>query len=154
MKTTNEANSEVLNDLLLINNDRIQGYQKAKDQLTDPKDSDLAMTFDEMAAQSRKNVTELQPYVHTDAAANNETTNAGKLYRTWMGVKATFAGDDRKSMLEACEYGEDKAQDAYRNALAEDGLSSEARELVTKQKQELKSSHDRIRNMRDQQRAA
>lgn len=154
MQTTNEANSEVLNDLVLINNDRIQGYQKAKEQLTDPVDSDLAMTFDEMAAQSRKNVTELQRYVNTDAAQTNETTNAGKLYRAWMGVKATFSGNDRKSMLEACEYGEDKAQQAYRDALAEDGLSADARELVTKQKQELKSSHDRIKMMRDQQRAA
>ena len=152
--TTNEANSQVLSDLLLINNDRIQGYQKAKDQLTDPSDSDLAMTFDEMAAQSRKNVTELQQYVHTDAAEKNETTNAGKLYRAWMGVKATFSGNDRKSMLEACEYGEDKAQQAYRDALSEDGLSSDVRTLITKQKEELKASHDHIKSMRDQQRAA
>lgn len=152
--TTNEANSEVLNDLILINNDRIQGYQKAKEQLTDPVDSDLAMTFDEMAAQSRKNVTELQQYVSADAPEKNETTNAGKLYRAWMGVKATFSGNDRKSMLEACEYGEDAAQKAYRDALSEDGLTSDVRTLITKQKEELKASHDRIKSMRDQQRAA
>ena len=45
---------------------------------------------------------------------------SGKIYRTWMDVKAAFARKERLSVLEACEFGEDAAQRAYEAALASD----------------------------------
>src|SRR5437868_6036884 len=99
---TNEELIEVLNDLIRINNDRIEGYEKA---ITETKDIDvdLKTLFRRMADQSRGNKTELVQEVQKKGggADTNSTTNSGKIYRAWMSVKATFAGKDRKSVLAA-----------------------------------------------------
>ena len=67
-----------------------------------------------------------------------------------MDVKATFTGHDRQSALESCEFGEDAAQKAYRDALGSDAeMSADTRQLITSQQESLKSSHDIIKKLRD-----
>ena len=56
--TNNESLAETLNDLVKINNDRIEGYEKAENQ-SESEDVDLKATFKKMADQSRKYVAEL-----------------------------------------------------------------------------------------------
>jgi uncharacterized protein (TIGR02284 family) len=75
----------------------------------------------------------------------------GKIYRGWMDVKATFTGNDRTSILSACEFGEDAAQKAYEKALKKPGLSSDVRQLIQDQKDQLRMAHDKIKRMRDTQ---
>jgi uncharacterized protein (TIGR02284 family) len=149
---TNEKTSEVLNDLIQINNDRIVGYEKASKE-TATEDADLRSIFESMAAESRSYVNDLTKHV---AISGNEpadgTTVKGKIYRTWMDVKATFSGKGRKAILASCEYGEDAAQKAYDEALATDAeLPTEIRQLITDQKSSLRKSHDKIKRMRDTQ---
>ncbi len=147
----NEDLIEVLNDLIRINNDRIEGYEKAINETKDI-DVDLKSLFRRMADQSRTNKTELVQEVQKKGggADTNSTTNSGKIYRAWMGVKATFAGKDRKSVLAACEFGEDAAQKAYQEALESDAtMDVDIRQLVVKQKTSLKESHDLIKRQRD-----
>jgi uncharacterized protein (TIGR02284 family) len=67
-----------------------------------------------------------------------------------MDVKATFNGKDREGVLNACEFGEDAAQSAYKTALEDDDLPSNLREIIWNQKDELKDSHDEIKEKRDQ----
>ena len=148
----NEKTSEVLNDLITINNDRIEGYNRAEKE-TDAKDADLQSLFRQMSAESRSYVTDLSKYV---AAAGEEPTDdtkmSGKIYRAWMDVKATFTGKDRKAILASCEFGEDAAQKAYDSALSSDAeLPTEVRQLIMDQKSSLKKSHDRIKALRDKQ---
>src|SRR6186997_1140060 len=83
---TNEKTSEVLNDLIQINNDRVEGYEKAANE-TDIKDVDLRSLFSEFASDSRRYANELAKYVVTEPAVG--TTVRGKIYRVWMDVKAT-----------------------------------------------------------------
>lgn len=151
MKTT-EQTAEVLNDLIQINNDRIEGYEKAAKE-TAASDADLRALFDNMAAESRGYVNELTQQV---SISGNEpadgTTVKGKIYRAWMDVKATFSGKDRKAILASCEHGEDAAQKAYEEALATDAeLPTEIRQLITDQKSSLRKSHNKIKAMRDAQ---
>ena len=147
----NDNTIGVLNDLIQINNDRIEGYEKAAAE-TKSEDSDLRSLFNNMASESRQYVNELTRHVtRTDDEPATGTTLKGKIYRAWMDVKATFTGKDRKSILASCEFGEDAAQRAYGQALDEDDLDSEIRQLVTSQKQQLRASHDRIKAMRDAQ---
>jgi uncharacterized protein (TIGR02284 family) len=149
---TNEKTAKVLNDLVRINNDRIAGYDKAAKE-TEAKDIDLQAVFRQMSAESRSYVNDLSKYVATSGKkVETDTTVAGKIYRTWMDVKATFSGKDRKSILASCEYGEDAAQKAYDTALSSDAeLSTEIRQLIMDQKTSLKRSHDIIKKMRDAQ---
>jgi uncharacterized protein (TIGR02284 family) len=146
---------EVLNDLVRINNDRIEGYEKAIDETKDI-DVDMKTLFRRMADQSRQNKAELIQEIQTrgGGADYNSTTNSGKIYRAWMDVKATFSGKDRKAILASCEYGEDAAQKAYQQALESDAtMDVDARQLIVKQKTTLKESHDLIKRHRDMQAA-
>jgi len=148
----NEKTSEVLNDLIRINNDRIKGYEKATNE-TDVKDVDLQVIFRQLSAESRSYVNDLSGYVAISGTeVENDTTVRGKIYRAWMDVKATFTGKDRKSILASCEFGEDAAQKAYDSALSGDAeLPAEVRQLIMDQKSSLKKSHDRIKALRDKQ---
>lgn len=141
------ANSEVLKDLIRINNDRVTGYSKAASQA---KDNDLQSLFSQLAQQSRQFASELRSLLtNSERDVVDETTTAGKIYRAWMDVKATFGGDSRKGVLASCEFGEDAAQKAYKEALEEDDLSPDVRATIQSQKATLREAHDRIKMMRD-----
>jgi len=149
MTTTTEI-TEVLNDLIKINYDRIEGYRKAAEEIRE-YDIDLHPVFRGMADESRLHVSALTERVRElGEEAESGTTAMGKIYHAWMDVKATFTGKDRKSIIAACEYGEDAAQKAYKEALATDAdMDTETRQLITSQQETLKESHDKIKAMRD-----
>ncbi|MEO8770355.1 MAG: PA2169 family four-helix-bundle protein [Ferruginibacter sp.] len=152
--TTNEKLSEVLNDLIQINNDRITGYEKASKE-TENIDVDLKAVFNKMADDSRKYKSELSNEVtRLGGIPSTDTTNMGKIYRVWMDVKATFTGNDRQTILNSCEYGEDAAQKAYKDALASDAdIDVATRQLITSQQASLKNAHDLIKKYRDANKA-
>ena len=142
--------TEVLNDLIKINNDRIEGYQKAAAESKEV-DIDLHAIFNTMADESRGYVAELTSHVNSiGGESEGGSTAMGKLYRAWMDLKATFTGKDRTAILASCEFGEDAAQKAYRDALASDAdMDTETRQLIAKQQASLKNSHDLIKKYRD-----
>jgi len=150
MATNNDNLTEVLNDLIRINNDRITGYEKAADEARNI-DVDLRTIFSRMAEESRQYAAELtQEVVKVGGEPATGTTNSGKIYRAWMDVKATFTGSSRQAILENCEFGEDAAQKAYDSALKSDAeINADVRQLITKQKASLKTSHDVIKKYRD-----
>jgi len=148
MKTTT-ATAEVLNDLIQINNDRIEGYEKGRQELKDG-DADLKSLFLNMIGESQK----YKMALATEVSALGEdietgTTNSGKIYRVWMDVKAMFTGNDRQTVLNNCEFGEDAAQNAYKMALESEDLPANIRELISDQKASLRTSHDEIKRLRD-----
>ena len=140
----------ILNDLIQINNDRVEGYTKSIEHLKN-EDEDLKSLFIAMIDESGKCKMALSTELNVLKTETDEgTTVSGKLYRAWMDVKAVFTGHDRKSILENCEFGEDAAQTAYKMASNAD-LPSYLKELVLQQKSQLKESHDKIKQLRDQQ---
>lgn len=149
-----ERNSElieILNDLIRINHDRITGYEKAANEAKDI-DVDLKTAFHKMASESRRYATELSAdVVRLGGEPASGTTTAGKIYRGWMDVKATFTGSDRQSLLASCEFGEDAAQRAYESALSSTELQSQGDvySLIATQKASLRISHDLVKKYRD-----
>jgi uncharacterized protein (TIGR02284 family) len=73
-----------------------------------------------------------------------------------MDLKAVVSGHDRKTVLENCEFGEDAAQKAYDMALNTDDVTYEAplRELIVRQKAQLKQGHDEVKRLRDLHKAS
>lgn len=146
----------ILNDLVLINNDRIAGYEKAIEELkakdeVDQEDLDLTILFEKMIDESRELRNALGKEVQVLGGEMSEgTMTSGKLYRAWMDVKAIFTGKDRHAILASCEAGEDAAQKAYNAALAEEGLPHFLHEMITEQKKLLKESHDEVKALRDE----
>ena len=141
---------DILNDLIQINNDRINGYENAIKELTDD-DSDLRSLFHRNIEESREYKAELTSEVtRLGSKPADGTTNSGKVYRVWMDLKAVFTGKDRKTILSNCEFGEDAAQKAYSTALNADvDMESTVRDLIVKQKSALKVGHDEVKRLRD-----
>jgi uncharacterized protein (TIGR02284 family) len=151
----NEKTIEILNDLIRINNDRVEGYEKAvKD--TREQDTDLRNMFNRMADESRNYTRELTEQVQrAGGEPASDATVPGKIYRVWMDVKSSVTGHGRESVLELCEFGEDAAQKAYKKALeADENVSSDVQSLIRNQQEALKSSHDTIKQYRDMQHGA
>ncbi|MFT4033608.1 MAG: PA2169 family four-helix-bundle protein [Siphonobacter sp.] len=150
METTvvNEKLVDVLNDLIRINNDRIEGYERT---VKETEDVDLKTLFNQLADESRTYRDELSREVlNLGGSPTDETTTSGKFYRVWMDVKAAFTGHDRTAILENAEFGEDAAQDAYQDALESDAsMSTDIRQLISNQKAKLKDSHDAVKKYRD-----
>jgi uncharacterized protein (TIGR02284 family) len=147
---SNEKVTSIINDLIRINNDRVVGYEKAIEELKDG-DADLKNLFSRYILESKQYAQELTHEV-TRLGGNpaDGTTNSGKIYRVWMDLKAAVAGKDRQTILNNCEFGEDAAQKAYDMALnADTELEAPLRELIVRQKAQLKVGHDEVKRLRD-----
>jgi uncharacterized protein (TIGR02284 family) len=148
MENSNKKTIDHLNALIEINNDRIEGYERAAKE-TD--DTDLKAIFNTMASESRAHRSELiSEVINLGGSPAEGTTTSGKVYRAWMDIKAALSGKDRHAIIGSCEYGEDAALEAYNDVLTStDGLSAKAMEIVTQQRAKLQKSHDQIKMMRD-----
>jgi uncharacterized protein (TIGR02284 family) len=74
-------------------------------------------------------------------------TAAGALHRAWGDLKAKLGGGDH-ALLETAEKGEDRAREAYADALKQD-LPLPVRQLIAEQQAHVLTSHDYVRNHRD-----
>ena len=141
--------TEVLNDLIKINNDRIAGFTNASKNLEN-NDIDLKAIFDSLIFDSHSNVSELASAVgKSGGEAETGTSGSGAIHRAWIDVKATFTGHDRHSVLAECERGEDAIKKAYKDALEENNLPSDVRTLLLKQQDNVVSGHNKIKALRD-----
>jgi uncharacterized protein (TIGR02284 family) len=153
MGTINKNTCDILNDLISINNDRIEGYAKACEEAAF-NTTDLINTLRTMIAQSKHYIADLGNLViKYGGTIAQGTTTMGKIYRTWMDIQITFSADDRKHILNACEFGEDAAQKAYRAALQQTELGEEARSLIAMQKNSLKDAYDIIKAYKSRDKA-
>jgi uncharacterized protein (TIGR02284 family) len=143
--------AETLNDLILINNDRVKGYERALKDTKD-KDADLRDIFRQMMEQSKRFNESLIAMVRLSGSLpETESSFSGKLHRAWIDIKTSFAGNNRKSLLNECERGEDASMEAYNEALHEDnGLTEVQQQVIAEQAAEQKASHDAIRELRNQ----
>ncbi|MFT4094626.1 MAG: PA2169 family four-helix-bundle protein [Niabella sp.] len=151
METLNSKKQvEILNDLLQINNDRIVGYEHARNELSDNKDDDLKELFKRMINKSVDNNESLERLIdlyNGEPAAG--TSGMGKVYRAWMDVKALFSGGNRKAILDSCETGDAAALRAYADALYEEDLGKDVRELIIMQKEALYNDFIQIRALKE-----
>ncbi len=144
-----EKTIEVLNTLITINNDRIEGYETASKET---EEKDLKTMFAQFSDTSKKCNKELTSEVHKLGGTPAEgTLVSGKFFRAWMDVKAALTGKDRKIILNSCEYGEDVAKSTYEKALKNDAadLSGEQQTMIKAQHTNLVADHDMVKSMRD-----
>ncbi len=144
----NEKAIEILNGLIVINNDRIEGYERAYKE-TD--EADLKSLFSKMSSTSQRCKSELVSEVQKlGGTAEEGTTTSGKFFRIWMDIKAALTGKDRKAILSSCEFGEDFAVKTYEDALEHSGeISSELHNLISSQYALIKADHDAVKSLRD-----
>jgi uncharacterized protein (TIGR02284 family) len=145
----NKETIETLNDLVLINNDRILGYEDALKDLGEDEDN-LKPLFLELIDQSHRFKEQIAKEIEVlGSDVEGGTSTSGKIHRTWLNVKAAFSGHSEKSILEECEFGEDAIKKAYETALAEDHVPNFIREILNEQLGYLIEAHDEIKSLRD-----
>jgi uncharacterized protein (TIGR02284 family) len=140
---------EVLNNLIVINNDRIEGYKTA---YSETYEEELRSLFSMLEQTSMKCKTDLEAEVKRLGGTPEEgTKTSGKFYRVWMDIKAAVTGSDHKTILNSCEYGEKIAINAYEDALDEDidDITFEQRAMLNSHLTMIKTDYEKVRAMQD-----
>lgn len=135
-----------LNNLIETLNDGQEGFRSAAEDIQSP---DLKSLFTKYSSQRAQFAGELKELVLTlgDSPADGGSV-AGAVHRGWIDLKAALMSKDDHAILAECERGEDVAVAAYRKALEEE-LPAHVRAVVQRQAGDVKSAHDRVRNLRD-----
>ena len=137
-----------LNKLVEINNDRVEGYETAAKEM---ENGELHSLFGKLAATSHNNLSELRAEVNRLGGDPTEGTKiSGKFFRAWMDVKAALSSNERHTVLDSCEFGEDKALETYQDVLEDpEGLSPEQLAMIQRQESALRQDHDHVKALRD-----
>ncbi len=144
-----EKSIDIINSLIEINNDRMEGYETAANETTD---ADLKSLFDQLKQTSEHCKRELVNEVKQLGGTPFEgTKTTGKLFRVWMDLKAAITNKDHHAILSSCEFGEDVAVDTYQEVIENDSNQITARQLtiIGNQLSLIKSDHEKIRSLRD-----
>jgi uncharacterized protein (TIGR02284 family) len=142
--------TQVLKDLIKINNDRIAAYQVA---LNHPEmlDASICDTFNKIVSEGSGYVHQLIIKIREiDGNSKNDTIVLGKIYEAWRDLKITFACTSRKSIILSCKYNEEIALHAYRAALNIDSRFNPEIILLLKQQEEgLRNNYELLKNFRE-----
>ncbi len=145
----NEEIVEDLNALVKINNDRIQGYEKA---VEDTEDAQLDDLFRHYIIQSQGFRSQLADHiVRIDGLAVSDATTSdvtSKIHRAWIDIKSAVTGKDRDTVLSSVEFGENAALESYKDAIEKDHLPAYIKEDLMKQMGQLEDALDKIKAIR------
>jgi uncharacterized protein (TIGR02284 family) len=136
-----------INNLIETLKDGEKGFKEASEAVRDPQ---LKSLFQQYSQQRHRFATELQSQAQSLGEFRPEKSSsiAGAMHRAWINLKSAVTSGDDKAILSECERGEDSAVHEFEEAM-HDGLSGQAREVVSRQFNEIKSAHDRVKQLRD-----
>ena len=142
---------DILNTLIETCNDGERGFRNVAEHV---HSTDLRTLFTNRANECRQACAELRAEV-LQFGGEPETggTASGAMQRGWVSLLGSLSGYTDKSLLEACERGEDSAMERYRDAL-DQALPDGVRLVVEHQYEGVKRNHAQVRALRDQVRAA
>ncbi|GAB2599793.1 ferritin-like domain-containing protein [Spirosoma areae] len=144
----NEEIVDDLNELVKINNDRIQGYE---DAIEDTEDAQLKDIFRHNVVQSQNFRSQLADHiVRIDGKAVTDATStdiSSKLHRAWIDIKSAITGKDREAILGSVEFGDSAAVEAYQDAIDKDHIPAHIKEDLKKQLTELQGALDRVKGL-------
>jgi uncharacterized protein (TIGR02284 family) len=136
-----------INGLIETLKDGQEGFKQAAQAVNDSK---LKSLFNEFSQQRAKFARELQSEAHRlgETEPEQSSSAAGTMHRAWIDLKAAVTSGNDHAILAECERGEDSAVKEYKEAMEAD-FTLPVREIVSRQYSEVKTAHDRIRNLRD-----
>jgi len=146
MSQQKEAISTI-NGLIETLKDGEKGFKDASEAVKDPQ---LKSLFRQYSQQRHRFASELQAQALSLGESKPEKSSSASsaMHRAWINLKSAVTSGDDKAILSECERGEDSAVHEYKEAV-QNGLTGVAREIVARQFTEIKSAHDRVKNLRD-----
>jgi uncharacterized protein (TIGR02284 family) len=145
---------DTLNNLIETCKDGEYGFRSCAEHV---RKEELRRFFDDRSRECADAAAELQRMVVQTggkaADAEDSGSASGAVHRGWVALKGKLSGYSERAILEECERGEDTALERYREAL-EEPLPALLRSQIEKQYEGVKRNHARVRQLRDQARAA
>lgn len=135
---------DVLNEIVRINNDRIEGYKTAAEE-TD--DVGLQNFFSQLLQTSKQNITMLDTAIEIHGGEATESTKiTGKFFRVWMDVKAALSSNEHVAILDSCLYGEKTIMETYEKLLEEnkEQLPDKYKQILNVQLLNLKDDYNKV----------
>jgi uncharacterized protein (TIGR02284 family) len=147
MNSDIKSTVETLNDLIETLRDGQHGYKTSAEDVKDPE---LARMFGRYSEQRAEFVTQLQTRVRSLGQDVEESGSvAGSMHRGWINLKAALSTNEPHAVLAEAERGEDAAVDAYEKALGNEDLDLATRDVISRQYEEVKAAHDKVKQLRD-----
>jgi uncharacterized protein (TIGR02284 family) len=104
-----------LNELIEINNNRIEGYKKATEDIDG---GELKGIFQGMINESEGFANSLAEHVEKfDGEPATDSTLMGKIHQVWLDFKASISSHNRDTILSSCEFGDKAAIEVYDTTL-------------------------------------
>lgn len=146
MTMTNDQAVDHLQKLLGTVRDGETGFQEAAEHA---EAASLKTLFQGRSAQRAKLAAELEAKINELGGQPRERGSVGAaLHRTWLNVRDAVTGRDDYAVVAEAERGEDVAIGNYQDALNETDLPADLRSFVQGQYDQVKSSHDEIRDLK------
>lgn len=136
---------DAFNALIVINNDRIEGYHAVAAEMNEPG---LKQFFSELAQTSINCKNELVAEVQRMGGIPDEYSGAtGKFFRAWIKIKAALGGEDVNRIIELCEREENVALDAYKKVLIQEvnEIKPAEQEILNAQYALLKKDYEKVK---------
>jgi uncharacterized protein (TIGR02284 family) len=151
MQSKINPTTQLLNDLISINTDRIACYQAALTK-SNNLDADLCATFNQFINEATRYRVQLVAKVEQmDEDVKNPANILGKIYMAWTDLKVALANSTQKAIISSCMYNEEIALQAYRAALSNNAnMPEDVRQLLMEQENGLRKNYELIRSYRDQ----
>ena len=141
----------IVENLIETNRDGQKGYKEAAEHVKRP---DLKTYFNEQSMERGRFAMELQAELAKLGKPDKKVSGSagGAMHRAWIDTKVALGGGD-KTILESVEAGEDDAKDTYNKALS-GNLPETVKAMVQRQAASVQRAHDKVRDLRDQAKAA
>lgn len=135
-----------LNTLIATTIDSINGYENSAQ---DVKNSRFREIFRQRADERQRVVEELRSEVRR-LGGNPEDSGSfmGKTHQRFEDLKSAITGGDDKAIIDEVERGEDYLKEKFESALDSDTLRGEARSVVERCYQSVRSGHDQMSQLK------
>lgn len=137
--------ADMLNDLLELNRDSVEGFANVKEKAESPKLKQICAAAE---AERRVQVRELEPLVRAAGERPEKDGSAkGTLHRTWLKVREALSPDGDKALINEAERGEDEIKDAYMDAMKQP-LPPTLKSVIEKQSRQVLAIHDTFSDLK------
>jgi uncharacterized protein (TIGR02284 family) len=146
----NDRPESVLTKVIDTAKDGEKGFREAAEHFKSPELKSMA---NQVSSERASFARELEPELLTQGKEKvPEGSAAGSVHRAWIDIKTALGGGDQ-TILDWLEQGEDYAKKIYQEAL-NSNLPASALQIVRRQYERVLATHDQVRALRDQSKAA
>ena len=142
----NDSQIKTLNELIETTVDSITGYE---DSASNVENERLREIFRQRANERQQVVEELRVEVRRLGGEPEDSgTFLGKAHQRFEDLKAAITGRDEQAIVNEVERGEDYIKAKFEAALNSENLGAEARQVVERAYQSVRSGHDQISQLK------